>query len=153
MTPSQLASAPVEIRTAISGDALAIAELLAVLGYPAPGESIPDRLRRIIALPGGTALVASMTGPVVGLVTAQLIPSIHDDAAVALITTLVVAETSQGQGIGRQLVAAAETWAHAAGAMRIVVNSRTDRRAAQKFYESVGYSVTGVRLGKALGPE
>ena len=48
---------------------------------------------------------------------------------------------------------AVEAWAHAAGAMRIVVNARTDRTAAQKFYEGVGYAATGVRLGKALGGE
>ena len=34
MTPSDLAPAALEIRTAINGDAIAIAELLAVLGYP-----------------------------------------------------------------------------------------------------------------------
>ena len=138
------------IRDANPGDAIAIAELNAVLGYPAPAERIPDRLLRLTASQGSTALVAELGTRVVGIVTAQLVPSIHDDAPVAWITTLVVATEVQGQGIGRQLVAAAEAWAHAGGAMRIAVTSRTHRVEAHRFYEGLGYEKTGVRLGRPL---
>ena len=145
-----LVNSSIHIRNATPGDAIAIAELLAVLGYPSPADSIPDRLRRINASQASTALVAELDHQVVGIVTAQLVPSIHDDAPVALITTLVVSTALQGRGIGRALVAAAEAWTHAGGAMRVAVTSRTHRVEAHRFYEQLGYEKTGVRLVKSF---
>ncbi|MEP6620128.1 MAG: GNAT family N-acetyltransferase [bacterium] len=141
---------PLTIRLASPSDAIAIAALNAVLGYPTPADRIPDRLQRLTASPAATALVAEAEGEVVGIITAMLVSSIHDDAPIAWITTLVVATEMQGRGVGRQLVAAAESWAHAGGAKRISVTSRTHRLEAHRFYEGLGYEKTGVRLGKTF---
>lgn len=140
----------VNIRLADAGDATAIAELNTVLGYPSPAESIPGRLARFAAVPNGIAFVAEVDARVVGVITAQLIPSIHDDAPVAWITTLVVLTDMQGKGVGRTLVRAAEQWAVDGGAVRIAVTSRTHRIEAHKFYEGLDYGKTGVRLGRPL---
>lgn len=95
-------------------------------------------------------LVAELIGRVVGIVTVHMIPSIHLTPPVALLTTLVVAESARGRGVGTVLVRRAEAWARARGAVRISLTSGLHRDRAHAFYESLGYERTGVRLTRPL---
>jgi GNAT superfamily N-acetyltransferase len=140
----------ITIRHPTSADATAIAALLGVLGYPTEATTIPHRLVRLNNFPAALALVAAAEGGVVGVVTAHLIPSIHDDAPVAWLTTLVIATEMQGLGVGKQLVRAAEEWSRQGGAARIAVTSGAHRLDAHRFYEILGYTKAGVRLGRSL---
>ena len=141
--------AEITIRSANPGDAEAIARLLGVLGYPTTPAQVAPRLAAMDS-PGSIVRLAERNGGVVALVTARTSASIHDDEPVAWLTTLVVDADQQGQGIGAALVRDVEAWARERGASRIAVTSASRRVAAHRFYEGLGYAVTGVRLGRRI---
>ncbi|HEX3533209.1 MAG TPA: GNAT family N-acetyltransferase [Gemmatimonadaceae bacterium] len=142
----------VTIRPAVPSDAPALCELLAQLGYPASQTDIPARLNAVAGFPRAAALVATNGyGEVVGMVTAHIFPSIHDNEPVAWLTTLVVLEDARGAGIGSTLVKHVEDWATRNGARRLSVTSGKQRKATHEFYEKRNYENTGLRFSKKLG--
>jgi GNAT superfamily N-acetyltransferase len=142
----------VRIREATELDSISLTELLDQLGYPSSADEIRLRLRELAASPQAQAWVAADAGVVAGLATCHMFPSVHASAPVAWLTTLVVNESHRGQGMGRELVATAEAWASARGAVRLSLTSGTQRVAAHAFYARIGYEQSGVRLTKTLGP-
>lgn len=138
------------IRDAAPGDAPAIAELLAQLGYPAPASAVPRRLRQMLAEPGQRALVAVEGRRVVGLATVVVRHVIVDDAPFARLAALVVAEDRRGAGIGRALLAAAEEHARRAGCFAIEVTSGDHRPEAHRFYRALGFEERPRRFLKPL---
>ncbi len=141
----------VTIRPALPADAPMLSELLAQLGYPAPASEIPQRLRALSSSPASAAFVATNRfGEVVGLITAHIITSIHDNDPVAWLTTLVVLEDARGAGIGSALVRHVERWAAEKGAKRLSVTSGIQRQATHEFYEKRDYERTGLRFSKRL---
>jgi GNAT superfamily N-acetyltransferase len=141
----------VPIRPAVPADAPAISELLGQLGYPASVAEIPQRLRALSDFPSAVAFVATdRYGEVIGVITAHMIPSIHDNEPVAWLTTLVVLEDARGAGIGSALVEYIEKWATHHGARRLSVTSGMHRKATHDFYEKRGYENTGLRFAKNL---
>jgi GNAT superfamily N-acetyltransferase len=141
----------IAIRAAVPADAPILSELLAQLGYPAPVSEIPDRLDAIGNYPNAAAFVATNRyGEVVGLTTAHVFPSIHDNTPVAWLTTLVVMEHARGAGIGSALVRHVEQWAAEKGAKRLSVTSGNQRFATHEFYERRDYERTGLRFSKRL---
>lgn len=142
------------IRRAEASDAQALSELLTQLGYPSSVSEIADRLAALAVFPRAVAFVAvNGYGEVVGLVTAHLFPSIHDNQPVAWLTTLVVLEDARGAGIGSSLVEHIEDWATQSGARRLAVTSATHREDAHAFYEKRDYERTGLRFAKHLNPD
>ncbi len=128
-----------------------IATLLDQLGHPAGDPAdIPRRVAAIDREPNAEMWVAELEGRVVGFATALMIAAIHMDGPVAQLTSLVVDERARGQGIGARLVAEAEAWARARGAVRISLTSALHRDVAHAFYEHIGYAKTGVRLARDL---
>ena len=140
------------IRPAATTDAAVLCELLRQLGYPASESEIPARLNAVASFPRAAAFVATNGyGEVVGLVTAHIFPSIHDNSPVAWLTTLVVLEDARGAGIGSALVEHVEKWAAQNGAKRLSLTSGLQRRATHDFYERRDYENTGLRFSKRLG--
>jgi GNAT superfamily N-acetyltransferase len=86
----------------------------------------------------------------VGLATTHLLTVINRHGKVAMLSAIVVDERKRGEGIGRQLVYAVESYARESGCERLTVTTYLDRTAAHKFYESTGFELTGRRYGKAL---
>jgi [ribosomal protein S18]-alanine N-acetyltransferase len=60
---------------------------------------------------------------------------------------LAVSETHQRQGVGRRLVEWLRKSALTAGIVKIKVEMRVNNTAAHKFYESLGFTKTGVVPG------
>jgi GNAT superfamily N-acetyltransferase len=139
------------IRPATPDDAHAIARLLGVLGYPATADEIPPRLARLSDDTRAIAMVAQIDDDVVGVITGHVIDSIHDSLPVAWLTTLVVDDNRQGQGIGKALAEHVAEWARGQGAVRLSVTSGEHRAGAHAFYERLGYERRGIRLVKQLG--
>jgi GNAT superfamily N-acetyltransferase len=141
----------ITIRPAAPSDAPVLCELLAQLGYPASITDIPARLSAVATFPRAAAFVATNGyGEVVGLVTAHIFPSIHDNEPVAWLTTLVVLEDARGAGIGSLLVKYVERWAAQNGAKRLSVTSGMHRKATHEFYEKRDYENTGLRFTKKM---
>lgn len=59
---------------------------------------------------------------------------------------LAVSPDHRGQGLGRQMMAAAEAWLRAAGALRLNLMVRADNQAARGFYEALGYMTSDVTV-------
>ena len=141
----------ITIRVAAPSDAPTLCELLEQLGYPATESEIPARLAALASFPNAAAFVATNGfGEVVGLVTAHLFPSVHDNDPVAWLTTLVVLEDAREAGIGSALVRHVERWAAQKGARRISVTSGIQRKTTHEFYEKRDYNNTGLRFTKRL---
>jgi N-acetylglutamate synthase-like GNAT family acetyltransferase len=138
------------IRAARASDSVYIAQLLGELGYPASPDAVPARLAALSAERISIVLVAEREGEVVGVITAHSIASIHDDEKVTWITTLSVSSAVRQGGIGRALVAAAESWAQACGSKRISVTTALHRAVAHTFYERLGYVQSGRRYSKSF---
>jgi GNAT superfamily N-acetyltransferase len=99
---------------------------------------------------GETALVATLDKKVVGLCGVGKRITIARRAPLGRLTTLVVAEEAQGQGIGRLLVEAAEQWMRKAGCDLVEVTSNDRRTQAHAFYRHLGYERTSLRFAKTL---
>ena len=127
----------IEIRQAIEADAQVIADLLEELGYPSKPANVLDRLRSLDRT-GDLALVAVIDTQVVGLILLHRTPFLHRPPD-GRISTLVVAQTHRGNGIGSLLVKEAEKIFCQWGCGRIELTSGAQRDAAHRFYERLGY--------------
>ena len=137
-----------QIRTATHGDAAAIAPLLEQLGHPSTEAQVVARLKAMP--PGEDVLVSEDEGRITGVASLHLIPVIHEDAPVAMLTSLVVDESERGRGVGRALVMQAEALAAARGATRMILTSRMSRIGAHAFYERLGFDKTSYRFTKTI---
>jgi ribosomal protein S18 acetylase RimI-like enzyme len=76
---------------------------------------------------------------------------VGDDGHRGWIYYLAVAPTSRGNGLGRELMAAAETWLRARGCLKLQLMVRADNAAALGFYTALGLDEQSVvTLGKFL---
>lgn len=130
----------VNLRPATVLDALRIAALSDVLGYPNAPAAIAERLQRL--LPSDSDLILVATVPpdeVIGWVHANA-QDLLDSGRRAEILGLVVDPAWQGRGAGRSLVEAVEAWARAKGLPTLAVRSNVVRAQSHPFYERLGFS-------------
>ena len=66
---------------------------------------------------------------------------------------LAVAPAWRGRGVGTALLAAAEDWARAQGAERMMLDLDVHNSGAQRLYERVGYQVEAIAMDKPLEPD
>ena len=130
------------IRPARDADGTAIAGLLAQLGYPAEPQALGARLAALEA-GGAAAFVAEADGVVAGLVTVTVLPVLHQDAPVGMLTALVVSDSARQRGVGRALVDRAEAFARERGCGRMIVTTAEPREDAHAFYERMRVRATG----------
>lgn len=144
----------IEPATALVADELSA--LLGELGYPATAEEVGRRLARLgptLDPASRDAVFCARDGTsarVLGMLALHRFSALHDDADVALITALVVAQAARGSGVGRQLVDRALDTARAWGCKRVIVTTHVRRADAHAFYERIGFELTGRRYAKAL---
>lgn len=70
----------------------------------------------------------------------------------AYIGELAVREDAEGQGVGRALVHAAESWAQEQGYTLVVLDTGAANPRARAFYQRLGYQEESIRLTKPLAP-
>ena len=95
---------------------------------------------------GSGDAVAEGGGQVVGYLLATSHPAFHANGLVAWVEEVMVAEPVRGTGVGRQLMAAAEAWAHRRGARYLALATRR----AAPFYRALGYEDSAVYFKKSL---
>ena len=140
----------VEIRDARPDDAAELAELIGQLGYPTEPAAVARRLMRLGATGVDRVLVAEDDGRIVGLVGVHVSRSLEYDGDAAKISAIVVDESRRGTGLGRALVAAAETEARARGCEVLWLTTAEHRVGAHAFYRTLGFEETGRRFALLL---
>ena len=128
------------IRLAHTADAAAVNELLHQLGYPQDGTAATAaRIQTWSDDPSSAAYVAQAGGDLLGLVAVHACPFFERTGSWGRLVALVVSEHARGQGVGGQLVAAAELFATGRGCVRMEVTSSDRRQGAHEFYRRRGY--------------
>lgn len=129
-----------QIRLAHPTDAAAVNELLRQLGYPQEGlATTASRIRTWAGDASSAAYVADADGNVLGLVAVHVCPFFERTGSWGRIVALVVSEQARCQGVGGQLVAAAQSFAASRGCVRMEVTSADQRHDAHDFYRRRGY--------------
>ena len=121
-------------------DAPAVAALSGQLGYPVSPETIAARLQQISRNPEHAFFIADSGGRVAGWVHVYGVHLLESPVLFVEIGGLVVDETARRQGIGRALMAEAETWAGAHGYAEVRLRSGQHRTDAHEFYQRIGYA-------------
>ena len=103
-----------------------------------------------ISAPMMSALVAETENAVCGVIVINFILPVHENRLWALISALVIEESSRGSGIGQQLLQAAERLARDKQCAQIELSSSEKRIRAHQFYENNGYKEVRKRFVKHL---
>jgi GNAT superfamily N-acetyltransferase len=138
------------IREATLDDARQISTLVTALGYPTNASDMRERLEGLIADGAYVTFVAEHAAEIIGMAGACTARFYEKNGTYARLVALVVSEDRHGKGVGAWLVRAVERWANGKGAAEIFLNSGVQREGARRFYEKLGYRVTGVRFSKEL---
>ena len=113
--------------------------------YFRAGARADGEWRRLLAEPGGLALVAVSDGRAVGFLSARVYDTPADPTMLPRrrghIETLVVTAAHRRRGIGRRLLVEASAWARAEGAAEMVLTTWAGNAAADAFYGRLGYRV------------
>ena len=125
----------VEIRPARAED---VPQLLAIENASFPTDRLDRRaFSHAVRSPTILAQVAvAAAGEVVGYVLVQ----IRRGSDLGWLTSVAVLPDAHGQGVGSELVQAAEQSTREAGRARIRLEVRADNASAQKLYERAGYA-------------
>jgi GNAT superfamily N-acetyltransferase len=138
------------IRTALVQDAPELARLLSQLDFPADTEAILARWQDWNAA-GNTALVLEgRDGRLAGTAVLHVMHVLHRPYPVGRISALVIDQGQRGRGLGRRLVAAAESALVAAGCGLMEITSNLRLTEAHAFYEHIGFPRTSIRFAKTL---
>ena len=122
-------------------DAAEAERLSGSLGYSSSTEAVAARLAALEGSPHDAVFVAENgAGGLAGWIHVARDATLTHDAG-ADIRGLVVDGGARRRGVGRALVAAAETWAADQGLARVRVRTRVSRADAHEFYRACGYAI------------
>lgn len=126
-----------EIRSYTDTDFPDVKSILSETGLFVSEVDKRDRFRQKIEDNPGSIKVAELEGKTVGIIFAT------DDATNVLLTRLAVLPEYQGQGIGTELLDAAENWLEEQGSEISVVFAEEDNEELKAWYEDQGYENKG----------
>jgi GNAT superfamily N-acetyltransferase len=135
-------------RESQSSDYHSISMLLHQLGYAPTPALILEKLQLLTSSPIDKIFVATVREKIVGCISLHALPLFHAAGYLGRITSMVVDEHHQGDGIGSALIAAAENWFKTVGCVKLEVTSGDHRPAAHRFYAKHGFMRDGQRLAK-----
>jgi GNAT superfamily N-acetyltransferase len=128
------------IRPARTDDAEALAGLTTQLGYSTDAVAQGRRLAPLVDSPDDAVLVAVDGGDAaIGWVHVGRTRILERDEH-AVLHGLVVDDAHRSEGIGAELLAAAESWVAGQGIGALLVRSRDTRGRAHRFYLEHGYA-------------
>jgi len=127
------------IRQATFFDAAAVQELLAQLGYPGLDEARVTQKIGDYTNPSYRLLVSETDSRVTGFIALHVFDIFHSVGKIGRITAFCVDEAVRGQGVGTQLMDAAETWFVSQGCTKLEVTSNERRTATHAFYKNKGW--------------
>lgn len=120
-----------------------IASLIEQEGLQATSEGVRRRMER---LPAVDRLILAVEGEqLVGYAHLRIgIDLVHEETAELM--SIIVRSSHRRKGIGRRLVAAAETWAVQSGRARLLMRTEVVRTAAHAFFVALGYRETSTNI-------
>src|SRR5688572_11431519 len=127
------------IRRAQIGDAAEMTRLSAQLGYPLSPAEMKRRLANLLANERHFVAIATRGELVLGWMHVEHRSTLEGGERAELMGLVVEASTRR-QGLGRELVDAAERWAVSRGLLSLTVGSNAARELSHPFYEALGYS-------------
>ena len=99
----------------------------------------------------GRIWVATLNHQLVAFATAVLEHDRLETHSLSLVMTdLIVAPEHRGQGIGADLFATVQDWAHTRKAHRLLITAIAQNRAARRFYQSLGCHEAAVTFERTL---
>jgi len=128
------------IRNMEESDLEAARPLMKQLGYDLEPAEIRRRFLSVMAADNHALLVGEREGRLVGLIHVYARPAL-DKPPEAIVQALVVASGGRRGGIGKAMMASAESWAHAHGFHSVALASQIARDGAHAFYKALGYQI------------
>jgi GNAT superfamily N-acetyltransferase len=125
-------------RRARLSDAVRLAELSTQLGYPATGQEIVQRMKRMRPAAVHAVFVAESEQQITGWLHVSVTPLLEVPLR-AEVNGLVVDEKRRSAGTGAKLLQVAERWAAERGCRSVSVRSNVIRERAHEFYLRNGY--------------
>jgi GNAT superfamily N-acetyltransferase len=140
------------VRDYIPSDIESLAMLTAELGYPTTASEMEVRLKEISENPNCRTIVAEQDSHVIGYMGLLKSSSWEHNECYVRIQALVVKSEYRKYGIGKSLIAHAESWGREMGASSIILNcgNREERDSAHKFYLSVGFEAKSTGYKKEI---
>ena len=152
----------VVIRRATPADREAILELVPrLVAFGPPPWREPSAMSATDRKAIGTALLSSGEDPtvlvavsntelVVGFIHLHSLTDYYTERKHGHVADIVVAESQEGRGIGKRLLAAAEHWARAQQFEWLTISVFHQNTKAERMYEQLGFKQDIVRLLKPL---
>jgi ribosomal protein S18 acetylase RimI-like enzyme len=146
----------VEIRKATLSDeedvAILIRELAEAIGVIGDVNPVSwySTLRKMLASPEWTFLLAEEGTKKIGLLVLLILPSLYHGSSFAAITEIVVSKGAQGKGMGRRLVEEAKMLARSLGCAQLDVSVEVDNEKAVGFYKKLGFGQKHADFGMKL---
>lgn len=135
----------VSVTPALPADATAVIALWERCGLTRPWNDPQSDFDRALVQPSSTILLVRDEETITGSVM------VGDDGHRGWVYYLAVDPAQRRSGLGRTLMAAAETWLKARGCPKIQFMVRTDNAQALGFYDQLGYAPQDVAtLGRFL---
>jgi GNAT superfamily N-acetyltransferase len=115
--------------------------LLSQLGYSLDAQEVRRRYEAVTESRDHSLMVAEQAGHVIALCHVYVRPAL-DKPPEPIVQALVVDQAFRGSGVGKILMAAAETWARDRGFISVALSSNVTRAAAHAFYKAIDYQCT-----------
>jgi len=141
----------IAVRIPVQGDEQSIQKLLSQLGYDVALGQLRTQLSELIGSRSDATLVATADDVVVGLIALHWSLMLQHPAPVCRITTLVVNDSTRGQGVGRVLVEAGAEVARLAGCETLELTTALHRTEAHAFYKTLGFTNSSLKFGRTIG--
>lgn len=138
------------IRKATPQDATAIQRLLDQLGYPdLPEQGVVEKINAY----SGTSycvLVGELNLSVIGFISMHWFEVFHSAGTIGRISAFCMDEVFRSQGLGQQLLEAAEGFLIKQGCTKLEVTSNIRRLRTHEFYLARGYGEDSRRFTKYI---
>ncbi|MBK5093666.1 MAG: GNAT family N-acetyltransferase [Actinobacteria bacterium] len=126
-----------------------LAEAIGVIGDVNP-VSWYSTLRKMLASPEWTFLLAEEGKKKAGLLILLILPSLYYGGSYAAITELVVSKEYRGKGIARRMVEEAKMLARSLDCAELDVSVEVDNEKAVGFYKKLGFVQKHADFGMKL---
>jgi GNAT superfamily N-acetyltransferase len=137
--PSKLHDPILTIRPITPAHAAAAAQLSAEFGYPASQETMERRIAALQNRHDHIVFLACLDQIAVGWIDVGIVHHLQSEPY-GEIGGFVVSEKHRSSGIGKQLIAHAESWMWERGLRRALVRSQIAREKTHRFYLREGYA-------------